>query len=234
MSSNSNSIRSPFDINSEGISEFNSFSETASFSMGCFWRPDALFGSIRGVIRTRVGYAGGTTENPTYRDLADHIETVQLNYQPARLSFAELLDIFFSHHKPTGSPWKRQYISAIFYHNQAQKELAIEAKQRASAQFKQDINTAIQPYKDFYAAEDRHQKYKLQRQAFLLAEIGKHYPNFSALVSSTLAARLNGYLYGYGRKEDLEALLQISDLSSGTKEAILKMDIETKVIHCSG
>lgn len=88
--------------------------ETATLAMGCFWSPDALFGSLEGVVRTRVGYAGGSTENPTYWDLADHTETIQFDYDPAKISYPDLLNIFFHNHKPIAEPWKRQYMSAVF------------------------------------------------------------------------------------------------------------------------
>lgn len=178
--------------------------ETATFSMGCFWSPDALFGSMEGVVRTRVGYAGGTTQNPTYWKLADHIETVQLDFDPTIISYQQLLKVFFAQHKPTRAPWKRQYASAAFYHNAQQERQAQEVKEKLQVQLGQLVYTEINPYKVFYLAEDRHQKYKLQRHPKLWAEFQRLYPSMADLFNATAAARVNGFLYGYGRREDLE------------------------------
>jgi methionine-S-sulfoxide reductase len=75
--------------------------ETASFALGCFWGPEARFGVINGVVHTRVGYAGGTTPHPRYRDLGDHSETVQVDFDPAVITYAELLDVFWKSHNPS-------------------------------------------------------------------------------------------------------------------------------------
>ena len=100
---------------------------SATFAMGCFWSPEALFGSTRGVIRTRVGYAGGQLPGPTYRRLGDHTESVQLDYDPEQLSFKQLLQMFWSGHNPAKPVWGRQYMSAIFYQDQAQQQQARES-----------------------------------------------------------------------------------------------------------
>ncbi len=184
--------------------------QTATLAMGCFWSPDALFGSMEGVWRTRLGYAGGTTPSPSYRHLNDHIETVQLDFDPVTTPYPQLLEVFFQHHKPIGAPWKRQYMSAIFFHNPEQKKQAEEAVKATSARLGRKIYTAFYPYQAFHPAEDRHQKYKLQRNPILFQEILKKYATFPDLVNGTAAARLNGFLYGYGRKE--EAMVMIPDL----------------------
>jgi peptide-methionine (S)-S-oxide reductase len=194
--------------------------ETATFAMGCFWSPDALFGSLEGVVRTRVGYTGGSTENPTYRNLADHIETIQLDYDPATIRYQDLLDIFFNNHKPIGKPWKRQYMSAVFYHNEEQEQLVDQAKKRMAGQLNREIYTAVYPYQEFYLAEDRHQKYKLQRQPELMAEYRAIYPDFSDFVNSTAVARVNGYLYGYGNREELEVKIGDFGMSPAGQEIL--------------
>ena len=79
--------------------------ETATYAMGCFWGPDSLFGSLDGVIRTRVGYAGGTTESPTYHNIGDHTETIQIDYNPAKISYEQLLEIYWDNHNPAVQPW---------------------------------------------------------------------------------------------------------------------------------
>ncbi|ALJ01046.1 peptide-methionine (S)-S-oxide reductase MsrA [Rufibacter tibetensis] len=175
--------------------------KTATLAMGCFWSPESLFGSIGGVIRTRVGFAGGTTENPTYRTLADHIETVQLDFDPEQILYAQLLENFFAHHTPTKEPRKRQYTSAIFYHSPEQKQAAHEAMKAAEVRLEQKVMTEVLPYQVFYLAEERHQKWKLRRVPAVLNELQKIYPKEEAFNNSTAVARVNGYLGGNGEKE---------------------------------
>ncbi|GAB3825091.1 peptide-methionine (S)-S-oxide reductase MsrA [Pontibacter rugosus] len=207
--------------------------ETATFSMGCFWSPDALFGSINGVVRTKVGYTGGTTDAPTYWTLADHIETVQLDYDPKKLSFQTLLHLFFTNHKAARAPWKRQYASAIFYHDQKQKDLAMAAKAAFQTQAGQQIYTEINPLKTFYVAEDRHQKYKLQRQPQIWEEFQEMYPRMDALLHSTAAAKVNAYLYGYGSSEELESSISSFGLSPSAQQVLLQKTRSPKPISCS-
>lgn len=195
---------------------------TATLAMGCFWSPDALFGSLEGVVRTRTGYAGGSTVNPTYRNLADHVETVQIDYDPSTISYQDLLDIFFHHHKPIGEPWKRQYMSAVFYQNQEQEELAEQAKEKRAAQLGRKFYTAFYPLEEFYLAENRHQKYKLQRQPELMQEFEAMYPKFPDLINSTAAARVNAYLYGYGNRETLVNKIAGFGLSPAGQEVLLE------------
>ncbi|CAM3396309.1 peptide-methionine (S)-S-oxide reductase MsrA [Pontibacter korlensis] len=206
--------------------------EIATFAMGCFWSPDALFGSINGVVRTRVGYAGGTTKNPSYWQLTDHIETVQLEYDPAILSYENLLQLFFSNHKPTREPWKRQYASAIFYHNPEQEKPAYLAKEQLEAQAGQKVFTEIHQYKEFYLAEERHQKYKLQRRPALWEEFEEMYPDFYDRISSTAAARVNAYLYGYGSRKELEANIGGFGLSPAAQHLLLQKAAAPKHISC--
>ncbi|GAB3529986.1 peptide-methionine (S)-S-oxide reductase [Pontibacter brevis] len=220
-------MKPPIDLN---ISEKT---ETATFSMGCFWSPDALFGAVEGVVRTRVGYAGGTTENPTYWTLGDHIETVQLDYDPTQISYHQLLQLFFSSHKATRAPWKRQYMSAVFLHNAAQEQQAWQAKEQVGLIIGERVYTEIFPYQAFYMAEDRHQKYKLQRQPSLLEELQEIYPAMPDLVNSTAAARINGYLYGYGNKEKLQHDMAQLGLSPAGQKILLENATARGKVRCS-
>ena len=117
--------------------------ETATFSMGCFWGPDALFGSTPGVVRTRVGYAGGQTANPTYYNMGDHIETIQIDYDPEVIEYEKLLNIFWKSHNPHTPGWLRQYMSAIFHHNDQQEQFAIETLRNRSRDTQKTIHTEI-------------------------------------------------------------------------------------------
>jgi len=178
--------------------------QAATFSIGCFWGYEALFGSVAGVVQTRVGYAGGSTPYPTYHALADHIETVQLKFNPAQISYAELIQLFFRSHTSTQPAYKRQYTSAVFYHDPAQEKLARAAKVELELEKGTPSYTVLYPYTQFYLAENRHQKYKLQRQQKLLQEFEAMHPDFEAIINATAAARVNGYLGGYGSIETLE------------------------------
>ncbi len=202
--------------------------------MGCFWRPDALFGSINGVISTRVGYASGNTDNPSYWQLADHIESVQLEYDPAIVSYEHLLQVFFSSHTPTRTPWKRQYASAMFYHSPDQERQAHQAKEQLEARAGQNVFTEIGPYKDFYLAEARHQKYKLQRQPALWVEFEEMYPDFNDRISSTAAARANACLYGYVSRKGLEKVIGSLGLSPAAQRVLLQKAAAPAFISCGG
>lgn len=115
------------------------------------------------MVRTRVGYAGGTTQGPTYRSLGDHSETIQIDYDPTEISYAELLDVFWDSHNPAYPDHSRQYMSIVFYHDEVQKRLAMETKARQEVRAGSQVFTEIVPYTEFYLAEDYHQKYRLRQ-----------------------------------------------------------------------
>ena len=146
------------------------------------------------MIRTRVGYIGGNKENPTYRALGDHAESIEIDYDPAVISYGELLEIFWKSHDPGSRPWSRQYMSAIFYHNEEQKKLAVESMEWEEARTHRKIYTEISPASRFYRAENYHQKYYLRQRPELIRELEAMYPSEEDFVNSTAAARLNGYL----------------------------------------
>lgn len=145
-------------------------SETATLGGGCFWCIEAVFDRLEGVSDVVSGYAGGHIDNPTYRQVCDgdtgHAEVVQVRFDPRRLSFRELLEVFFSVHDPTtlnrqGNDVGPQYRSAIFYHSpeQQQQAAALIAELNASGAFGRPIVTEVAPLERFYAAEDYHQEY---------------------------------------------------------------------------
>ena len=146
----------------------------ATFGAGCFWGVEATFRRVPGVIDAAVGYAGGHTENPTYKevctDRTGHAEVVQVEYDPAKVSYAQLLDVFWSAHDPTqvnrqGPDYGTQYRTVIFYHDDEQKAEAEASKQYldASGRFSRPIATQIVPAAPFYRAEDYHQRYLEKR-----------------------------------------------------------------------
>lgn len=144
--------------------------EKATFAAGCFWGVEEAFRKIPGVIETEVGYAGGHTENPTYKEVTSgktgHAESVRIKYNPEEVSYQKLLDIFWSIHNPTtkdrqGPDVGSNYRSIIFYHTPEQKKLATEQKQALyrSGKFRDPVVTEILPAAKFWRAEEYHQKY---------------------------------------------------------------------------
>jgi peptide-methionine (S)-S-oxide reductase len=142
----------------------------ATFAAGCFWGVEATFRQLPGVISTRVGYIGGHSPNPTYKqvctDTTGHAEAVEVDYDPAKLSYDKLLDVFWENHDPTqlnrqGPDWGKQYRSAIFFHTPEQEAAAKASKERLekSRRFSKPIVTQIVPAETFFEAEDYHQQY---------------------------------------------------------------------------
>jgi peptide-methionine (S)-S-oxide reductase len=165
------------------------------------------------VVRTRVGYAGGTKKGPSYYSLGDHTETIQIDYDPNQITYRELLDVFWKSHNPTSRALSRQYMSIIFYHSEEQKRLALETRNREAANRNTKIYTEIVPYTEFYLAEDYHQKYRLQREPDLMGEFRRMFPHMADFINSTAAARVNGYLARYGTSEELEEEIDMLGLS---------------------
>ena len=173
------------------------------------------------MIRTRVGYAGGTKEDPTYHSLGDHSETIQIEYDPTQISYHDLLDIFWDSHNPAKRSWSRQYMPAVFFHNNEQKRLAMETRNREAAKIQGKIFTEIIPFSEFYLAEAYHQKYRLRQEPDLMKDFSVMYPASADFVASTAAARINGYLSGYGTCADLKAELGGYGLSPAGSEKLL-------------
>jgi len=178
----------------------NSKFELATFACGWFWNPEASFGCVEGVVRTKVGYTGGTTINPTYHNIGDHTETIQLEYDPSKTTYQKLLDIFWSTHNPTFRCSSLQYKSGIWYHSKEQEELAKKSKQQKESNRRTTIFTVVEPASTFTVAEDYHQKWKLRKQTNILKALKL---NDEQLISSTIAARINGYVGGCGTLESL-------------------------------
>ena len=148
--------------------------EKAMFGAGCFWGVEETFRNLKGVLSTAVGYAGGTTENPTYEDVCTdrtgHAEVVEVEFDPSQISYDELLDVFWSNHNPTtlnrqGPDVGRQYRSVIFYHSPEQKADAMASKERVekSGRFNRPVVTQIESAPKFWRAEEYHQGYLQKR-----------------------------------------------------------------------
>jgi len=142
----------------------------ATFGSGCFWCTEAVFQNLEGVEKVESGYSGGRVKNPTYKEvcsgLTGHAEVIQVSYNPQKISFDELLEVFWMTHDPTtlnrqGADVGTQYRSVIYYHNDEQKALAESYKKKLDAEgvFDNPIVTEISPFTEFYKAEDYHQNY---------------------------------------------------------------------------
>ncbi len=170
-----------------------------------------------------MGYAGGTKKDPTYYSLGDHAETIQIDFDPAKISYAQLLDIFWAEHEPVAKQWSRQYMSMIHYHNEEQERAASDSKAREETKRRTKLFTEIVTAGKFYLAEDYHQKYYLRQVRELLNEFLAIYPKPADLVSSTAAARVNGYAGRYGTTEGLKAEIDTLGLSPAGKERLLQI-----------
>ena len=144
--------------------------EVATFGAGCFWGIEAAFRKVKGVTSTSVGYMGGHFPNPSYLDvlsrITGHAEVAQLEYDPSKVSYEELLDVFWNIHDPTslnrqGPDRGEQYRSVIFFHNPQQEEMAKRSKEKLqmSGRFDKDIVTQIKPATEYYLATVEHQQY---------------------------------------------------------------------------
>ena len=181
-----------------------------------------MFGSAPGVIRTTVGFTGGTKVDPSYHSLGNHTETVSIDYDPQSTSYEDLLSLFWNNHDPSprngvcpnvpGNDPTRQYMSVIFYHNEDQKLLANQSLKMATKGGMQKIATVIVPAQKFYNAENYHQKYVLRQHPKLISIL-----ELDDMTSGHVSTRLNGYLSGYGKAEHFE--LEWKDLGLSTDAA---------------
>lgn len=149
-------------------------SEKATFAAGCFWGVEATFRQLKGVLSTQVGYTGGDIASPTYKqvcaDTTGHAEAVEVTFDPASISYDDLLKVFWENHDPTqvnrqGPDFGTQYRTAIFYHTPEQKRLAEQSKRTLdeSHRFSKPIATNIVPATEFWRAEEYHQQYLEKR-----------------------------------------------------------------------
>ena len=157
-------------------------SETALFGAGCFWGVEASFRQVPGVLSTRAGYTGGSKPDPTYKEVCSdrtgHAETVEVVYDPARVTYDDLLRVFWENHDPTtlnrqGPDVGSQYRSVVFYTSPAQQAAATASRDalQSSGRFRRPIVTVIEPAQPFYPAEDYHQQY-LEKRGLASCHIG--------------------------------------------------------------
>ncbi|WKX96822.1 hypothetical protein Q1695_012902 [Nippostrongylus brasiliensis] len=186
----------------------------AYLGMQCFWGESA-YAKLKGVKKTRVGYAGGTTPNPTYKSIGDHTEVTEVQFDPALMSYAQLLDFFWSHHNPAEQR-KKQYQSAILYETEDEKKIAEQSYAKAKAKYG-DIETYVVKLDKFYQAEDYHQKYWLRNKKDIFNELKL---NDDQVANSVLAAKMNAYCAGYTDFSELEELKKEHGLSDSLVERV--------------
>ncbi|XP_044571060.1 peptide methionine sulfoxide reductase isoform X4 [Drosophila ananassae] len=196
------------ELNINPVHNVNISKATATFGMGCFWGAESLYGATRGVLRTTVGYAGGSSDLPT----GDHTEVLEIDYDPSVISFKELLDLFWNNHEyGLTTPIKRQYASLILFHDDEQRQVAeaskLEEQERRAPEI---ITTEIAPKNNFFAAEAYHQKYRLQGHKDLASSLNL---NPQLLQTSYVATKLNGYLAGVGGIEQFKSEVETFGLT---------------------
>ncbi len=169
-------------------------------------------------MRTRAGYTGGTSVDPTYRNIGDHAEALQIDFDPSVISYAKLLELFWASHDPTRGHFSTQYLSAVYCADDDQRVLA-ESTGEAAAAREGELKTLVVPLERFYRAEDYHQKYRLRRHPDLVAELIGRFKTDQGMVDSTVAARLNGFLGGHGGR-DVGDKLAALELSSAAFEIV--------------
>lgn len=162
-------------------------------------------------------------DSPSYRSIGDHTETVQIDFDPNRISYDQLLDVFWQSHDPESQPWSRQYLHAVFYHNEEQRLQAEASKAALEKTTGRAVKTKVQPLRSFTMAEDYHQKYILKGHGALIKELKRMYPQHQEMVDSTAAARLNGYVGGHGDKDQLSREIEKLGLSDGGKKTLVEL-----------
>ncbi len=174
------------------------------------------------MLRTRVGYCGGSTPAPTYRRMGDHAESIQVDFDPRVVTYEQLLEVFWTSHNPCRTPWSRQYMSAVFWHDDAQRA-AIESTRRRFVETPDAVRTEIAPFDRFWIAEDYHQKYRLRADGPLHDELRALFDDERAFVDSTAAARVNAWLDGHGAPEQLERELGRLGLTAAGEARLLRL-----------
>ena len=193
----------------------------AYFSMGCFWGSEALMGSAPGVVLTRVGFAGGTLENPSYSAIGDHVETVEVIYDPEQIDYSTLLRHFWTHHNARAKPIFRQYASAVFCSSQEQIDAAKAVREEWQTKGDDKVLTAVLPLNKFYPAAENHQKYYLQQDAKLLQSL----PGEEHRLHTVLATKLNAVSGRSGEREILEQTLSELGVDSKAQSVLFKRAI---------
>lgn len=191
--------------------------EKATFSLGCFWAPDAKFGALRGVLTTRTGYVLAADSTLPPRD------AFQITFDPAVTAYTRLLDYFWLSHSPVEEPWKVEYTPTIFCHNEEQKRKAEEKRNLIIALNNRRVYSKIAKYYGFRTAESHQQKYALRTDELLINELTVKYPDLEDFLNSVEVTKVNSYLAGYGKLETLLEEIRSFNLSSQAAEHLIEV-----------
>lgn len=178
-----------------------------------------------------MGYAGGSKQRPTYHDLGDQAETLQVTYDPARVTYEQLLDVYWAGFRPKHRSWGTQYRNAIFVHDEEQRTAAELFKRRLEEASGDELHVSIESAGTFWPAEGYHQKYYLRGDRDLMAEFVAMFRDDQAFVDSTAAARVNGYIGGYG---DPRADLDELGLSDAGRHRVVEAAARRARFTCAG
>ena len=195
----------------------------ATLAIGWFWTPEAQLGLVKGIYKTCVGYAGGNTENPTYHNIGDHTESFKVSYNEEEIIFEDLMRWYFLSPNTCARSYKTQYDSIVFYNNKEEKEIAEKIMKEYGDEYKVKYNVRLEPYKNFYLAEDYHQKYYLQLSKEINKDIRAIYPSTREFINSTAAMKLNSYLKAKGALEGLKQEIDLLGLTEDNKKILLEI-----------
>ncbi len=175
-------------------------------------------------MQTRVGYAGGTTNNPTYRQMGDHSECVEIVFDPKIISLEKIVHHFWTIHKPNRSNYKgRQYLSIILCEDSSQLQLVKKIKNELEVKLGEPIQTEIASLNKFSLAEEKHQKYYLKRYSKALESLLDYYSSHDSFMNSTLVARLNGFVKGYCSLSDIKNEITSSTMAEEKKAKLTSL-----------
>ena len=173
-------------------------------------------------MRTRVGYAGGSTVDPTYRSIGDHTEAIQIDYDPTVVSFERLLEVFWSGHEPCARSWSTQYQAILFHHDEAQRRAAEASRDCIASARGSEVYTEVAAAGRFYRAEDYHQKYYL-RSSPVGKSVRELYDSELAFVDSTAVARINGHFGGHLSAAQLAEPMRAEGLAAAAERRLTRV-----------
>lgn len=206
-----------WDVQAELLAQQQPELQRAYFAMGCFWGSEAMLAGCPGVEFTQVGFSGGTTPDPSYSAIGDHVETVEVSYDPQKVTYSQLLDYFWRHHNAHAKPIFRQYASAVFTLEPAQTQVAKQLRDAKRSAQGEPLLTAVRPLQKFYPAEMSHQKYYLQQDSELLGRLPRQ---GEQRLNTRLACKLNALLGSGGDQAALQSSLIELGLSNSTLDAL--------------
>lgn len=214
MTNLKNSASSKIDKNPKTITDL------ATFGMGCYWDPDARFGALKGVVGTISGEIM-------------QIEVNQVKFDLEHISYPQMLDIFMDNHDPFSPPPTKMYQPAVFYHNRKQKEYVERVFEEINLKDSRHLTTKIYPISELIPAPNSGQKYYLHRYSNIYNELNNMFSSEVKMLNSQIAARINGYLAGYGDENEMENELKRVELSPGSVQAIKDILSEMKNANIS-